>query len=268
MEHEPARPMVSPADLPLVTLDNNALIAVRDLEPAAGAVHELLAMKRAGQIDINITLSTGLEAGRDGSRLDWQDHIAWLESLGIARGNIFTGPRTIGFRTPDAPDAITFGVEYEVALNIRIHTILRPKIPFDWHDFRDAECIRADLPLQALAEYDLAQKGFYIPPTPQHPRQRPTPYYDALPPEGQAQVRALYQRLQRVWHNAKNDSLGLYNHLTVAAHTAHPERSVFVTSDKHFLAATKLAKLRALGFRGEILTPDKAVEFLRAATIG
>lgn len=254
----------NPADVPLVTLDTNALIAVREQEPDAAAVHELLEMNRAGLLTINITLSTALEAGRGGKRLEWQEHIAWLESLGIAKGHIFTGPRTVGFRTPDAPDAITFGVEYELALNERVHLILRPSIPYRWYDYRNAECERAGVPVQAMAEYDFAQMHFYIPPTPQHPKNPPTPHYDALNPEDQACLRDLYTKLHRKWHNAKNDALGFYNHVTVAAHTTHPEWAVFVTRDAHFLAPTKLTALRALGYLGQILPPAQALAFLQA----
>lgn len=90
MQQVQARTTVNLADLPLVTLDYNALIAVREHEPAEGAVNELLAMNRAGQIVINITLSTGLEAGRHGERLEWPELIAWLKCLEITENNIFT----------------------------------------------------------------------------------------------------------------------------------------------------------------------------------
>jgi hypothetical protein len=259
MDEEPLR---NPIDLPLVTLDNNALIALRENEPEATAVNELLAMNRTGVIAINIALSTGLEAGRGGIRWEWREHIEWLENLGIAKSNIFTGPRTIGFTSSTEPGVMIFDPELETQLNERVHAILFPRIPFYWYSFRDDECTRVGLSLIGMAEYDSAQMHDYIPPTPQHPQQRLTPHYDALSPEEQTQVQYLHRRLQRTWHNAKNDALGLYNHLTLVAHTAHPERSVFVTSDHHFLKASVLPRLRALGFKGEILSPDKAVEFL------
>lgn len=63
--------------------------------------------------------------------------------------------------------------------------------------------------------------------------------------------------------NKKNDALGFYNHITQAAYTTHPEYAVFVTNDGNFRKMTKLAALRQIGFRGEILPPAKAVTFLR-----
>jgi hypothetical protein len=263
MEEEHPR---NPADLPLVTLDNNALIAVREHEAEAPAVNELLAMNRAALIVINITLSTGLEAGRGGNRIDWPEQITWLESLSIARANIFTGPRTIGFRAADAPNTITSSRDYELALNQRMHSIVRPTIPFSWYSYRDHKGASAGVSAEALAEYDFASMHNFIPPKPQHPAMARPSVFDQLSPEQQQQVRQLHKSLRRNWRNAKNDSLGLYNHLTAAAHTTHPEWSVFVTSDGDFLGPTKLDDLRALGFPGEILRPAAAVAFLRGVT--
>lgn len=257
----------NPADLPLVTLDNNALIAVRENEPAAETVNKLLAMNRARRIIINITLSTGLEAGRGGVRREWAEHIAWLESLGIGKSNIFTGPRTIGFISLTEPGVTYFDCAFETQFNERIHHILFPKIPFYWDDFRDAQCACAGLPVQAIAEYDLSQRPFYIPLTPHHPRKAPTPHFDALSTEEQLRVQDLHRRLKHIWHNAKNDALGLYNHLTTAAYTNHPEWSVFVTDDKNFLKPAKLTQMRALGFKGEILPPGETVSFLRTVVV-
>lgn len=76
----------------------------------------------------------------------------------------------------------------------------------------------------------------------------------------------LCERLAQTWMNAKNDALGLYNHLTQAANTNHPEHAVFVTNDCNFRKQTKLDALRKLGFQGEILLPDQAVTFLLKLT--
>lgn len=255
-------PCRQPADLPLVTLDNNALVAVRKNEPDADAVRELLSMNRAGQIVINITVSTALENQRPGETLGWTDHIAWLETLGIARESIFTSWRTVAFSTPDAPHVMTFGVEYELALIERVHAILFPNIPFMWRDYLEREAGRNGVAWQAMEEYDAAEAGFYIPPTPQSPPRRPTPAYDALGAEGQARVRSVRAECQRVWRNAKNDALGFHSHLTLAWHTSHQEWAVFVSSDGNFHKQTKLAKLSALGYRGRILRPRDAVVFL------
>lgn len=257
----------NPADLPLVTLDNNALVSLRREEPAAQAVRDLLALNRAGRIAINITLSTALEAQLPDDQLRWDNHIEWLESLGIAKSNIFTGPRTVGFTTPGAPNTITFDPALEIQLNERIHEILFPTIPFMWRDYRAREGARAGLSARAMAEYDHAQMGMYIPPTPSHPRRPPTPTYDALIPNEQDRLRAAHEKFARTWHNRKCDALGLYNHLTLAWHTNHPAHAVFVTSDRNFRKTTKLAALRNLGLMGEVLSPAEAVRFLHAITV-
>lgn len=256
----------NPADLPAVTLDTNALIAVRDNTPDAKAAHELLDMNRAELITIYVTLSTALEAGRDGKRWAWADESATLESWGIAKANIFTTQRTIGFQYPAEPGVTIFDEALSRDLMERVHEIVHWEIPFQWRDYRDRECQKAGLSLEALREYDSADMGTYIPPTPHHPSQKPTPTFDALDETQQEQVRQFHEKRRRKWNNAKNDSLGLYCHLTVAAHMHHPEWSVFVTSDDHFLASTKLPAFRKLGFRGEILRPAEAVNFLRTVT--
>jgi hypothetical protein len=247
----------NPADLPLVTLDNNALIALRRNEPAAPAVRKLLEMNRTLVISLNVTISTALEAQRPDDRMEWQDRIAWLETLGIARGNIFTGPRTVGFVTADAPNAVTFDADLERLMNQRIHTILFPNMPFSWAAYRDRETTDlTDTQKQALLELEVKRfGGIYIPPL-------PTPALDALSSTEREELAKRLAELHRRWFNAKNDALGLYNHISLAWHTAHPEYSVFVTSDGNFRKRTKLEALRALRFRGEILPPAEAVTFL------
>lgn len=254
----------NPADLPLVTLDNNAVVAVRDSDSNAPAVNELLRLNRAGQIVINVTFSTALEAGPGGKYRDTQQYVLWLESLGILRRNIFTHSRTLGFVDPSDPGVISFDSGRETQEMMHLHHIMFPQIPFLWNESRDVRCARAGLPPMAMAEYELAQDPYYIPLTPRHPPQPPTPRYDALTPDEQTQIQDLYVRIKRKWHNAKNDSLGLYAHLTTAAETMHPEWSVFVTSDEDdFLKPTKLRQIRAMGFRSGILRPVEAVAFLR-----
>src|SRR5262249_18925818 len=98
----------NPEDLPLVTLDNNALIALRNDEAAAPAVRELLEMNRTGLIVANVTMSTAMEAQREVGQSDWQGQRTRIESLGIARDHIFTSSRSIGFETPEAPGVPMF----------------------------------------------------------------------------------------------------------------------------------------------------------------
>ena len=96
--------------------------------------------------------------------------------------------------------------------------------------------------------------------------QPPTPALDTLEQAEREELRALCEQLHWEWANKKNDALGFYNHLTQAAHTTYPERSVFVTNDRNFRKKTKLAELRKLGFRGEILLPAAAVAFICKVT--
>ncbi len=151
---------------------------------------------------------------------------------------------------------------------MRIHHILFPNIPFSWVEYRDQECAShgiVDTKREALIE--LNRQDLYIPYFwPQAPAQLPTPALDALGQREREEVRDLYKRLHRRWMNAKNDALGLYNHLTQAAHATHPEQAVFVTNDRNFLRRTKLAALRELGFPGEILPPAEAVVFVLKVT--
>ncbi len=259
---EHSQPPPNPADRPLVTLDHNALIALRENEPDAPAVRELLAMNRAGIIILNVTMNTAMENQRGGRLLDMQAYEAWLLGLGIAKDHIFTGWQFTAFSTPEAPDAMTVDPQLDVAFMSRIHAAVFPSIPFSWFEYRDRKRERLGLPRQALAEVDRLR--WY----PGSPSLRPaTPALDALGPSEQKELRALSAELHRAWNNTKNDALGLHNHISQALHTAHPERAVFVTSDQQLWRrqATREA-IRTLGYPGEILPPARAVEHLRAIT--
>ncbi len=167
------------------------------------------------------------------------------------------------------PNTIYFDHELELGLYERVHQILFPNIPSWWYDYRDQECTRLDIVgtrRKALAELDALSLGRYIPPTPQAPQRQPTPALDTLEQTEQEALRATLNRLIKTWMNAKNDSMGLYNHLTRAVNTTYPERAVFVTSDHNFRKLTKLSALRQLGFRGEILPPAEAVAFILKIT--
>jgi hypothetical protein len=257
----------NPADRPLVTLDNNVVITLRnnDLnDPTMQPAHQLLAFNRAGMITLNVTLSTALEEQRPGEKLAMHEYAAWLQEQGVASGNTFTSSRSIGFRIPGSgPNTITFDTCLEHALNERIHRILFPGVPFSWFEYRDQECARRNIVgIQREALIELDARDFYIPYSPQAPAQLPTPALDGLGQTEREEVYDLYKRLHRRWMNAKNDALGLYSHLTHAAYTTYPERAVFVTNDRDFLRPTKLMALRALGFPGEVLRPVEAIAFL------
>ena len=93
-----------------------------------------------------------------------------------------------------------------------------------------------------------------------------TPVLDTLKQTERDELWAICEDLYRRWTNKKNDALGLYNHITQALYTTHPEYAVFVTNDRNFRKQTKLAALRQLGFRGEILPPAEAVAFICKVT--
>lgn len=252
-------PQRNMADLPLVTLDNNPLIALRNDEPDAPAVRALLDLNYAGLIAINVTRSTAMEAQRLTDRLEEPDLIAWLKSLGITRDNILTSWRSVGFETPGAPDTMTFDPRLELALTEHIHTILHPEMPFMWHVYRQSACENHHLTetqVQALLELETLHWG------PTRIPLCPTPGLDALSNDEREGLAKFLERLNRRWFNAKNDAEGIHIHITLAWHTTHPEHSVFVTSDKRLRTETKRAALRALGYRGEILPPADAITFL------
>jgi hypothetical protein len=151
---ESAPPPLNPADRPLVTLDNNALIALREDEADAPAVRELLALNRAGVIALNVTLNTALENQRAGAPMDMQAQEAWLLGLGIAKDRIFSSWRFVPFSTPEAPNAMTFDPQLDVAFMCHIHKIVAPNIPFDWHVYRNEETKASDKSQRAMAELD------------------------------------------------------------------------------------------------------------------
>jgi hypothetical protein len=251
------------ADLPLVTLDTNPLIALRNNEPDAPAVRDLLDLNRAGLISVNVTFSTVIELHDPYDERGWQETIDWLASLGIAREYISTTSRSIGFTTPGEPDVMTFSVMHEVQFDQRIHGVLAPGKPFTWYPYRRLETRHlSDLQRQALAELDDLRMGpIRIPP-------RLTPALDALSADERERLKALLDDLHHRWINKKNDASGFHCHLTLAWHTTHREQAVFVTSDRHFLAQSRSQALRSLGYVGEILPPADAVAFLREVTAG
>jgi hypothetical protein len=256
----------NPADRPLVTLDNNALIALRENEPTA-AVQQLLALNRAGVIVVTVSQNTALEQQRVGEERDLQAQRAWLMEQGIAPENIFTAGRSIGFETPDAPGIPTFDPDLDAAAMRRVQAILAPDVPFLWRDYRNQQCRSfakakgaseelTRIYLGAPAELDRLRYSTWIPP-------RPTPALDALSAADREELRALSAQWHRFWMNWKHDALCLNNHLTRAWHTTHPERAIFVTSDGNFHKRMKLAALRELGYRGHVLRPTAAVAYLR-----
>jgi hypothetical protein len=257
----------NPADRPLVTLDNNVVITIRNNDPndpTLQSARQLLNLNRTGVIMLNVTLSTALEQQHPDAELAMHEYADWLQEQGIASSNIFTSSRTVGFRTPGTdPNTITFDPFLERALNERVHRILFPEIPFLWFEYRNQECARRNIvgiKREALIELDTRDR--YIPYSPQAPARMPTPALDVLGQTEREEVYMLHKRLLRRWRNVKNDALGLYAHLTSAVHTSYPERAVFVTNDDNFFKQTKATALRKLHFPGRILRPTDAVVFL------
>jgi hypothetical protein len=191
-----------------------------------------------------------------------QEYIAWLQKIGFASEHIFIGPRTVAF---NEQGVITWDIEREFALNQCIHYAMFPNIPFHWREYLDQQCTKLGIVgtrKEALIELD-KKKLPYIPYSPQAPQQWPTPALDTLEQDEKETLSVFYEDIYNRWGNAKNDAVGLYNHLTNAVHTTYPDQSIFVTCDKrHFL--NKIATIRRCGFRGEILRPVDALPSLRA----
>ncbi len=261
----------NPADRPLVTFDTNIVYALRNNEPDTQFAPQLLALYRAGVITINITISTALEEQRADEEREMHEYATWLQEQGIEIGHIFTHPRTIGFHIPgDPPNMPTVNPhQLELWLDARVHQILFPNIPFSWVEYCEQEYTRlgiVGIRRKAIDELDALRWDTYIPPSPQALAQRPTPALDTLEQAEREELHAILKRMNRTWWRAKNDALGLYNHLTLAAYTTYPEWAVFETSDRNFRKRTKLLALRQLGLRGEILPPAEAVAFICKVT--
>jgi hypothetical protein len=111
----------NPAELPLVTLDQNALVALRGDEPDAPAVRKLLDLNRVGLICVNVTMSTAMEAQQPKEQLEWQDLAIWIESFGIRREKIFTSSRSVGFMTLGEPNTMTFSPDAEKMLSLHFN---------------------------------------------------------------------------------------------------------------------------------------------------
>jgi hypothetical protein len=257
-------PQHDPAELPLVTLDNSVLIALRDDDTDAPAVRQILDMNRAGLIVANVTAMTGLEAQREDHQQEWHEYIAWIESQGIARAQSSTHPRSIPFVTPGAPDVATYSGQWETANAEHLQRILFPNIPFMWRDYLTQGCKErglTDTQHQAVLELDELLFGHQrMPP-------RPTPVADTLSTAEREELTSFLKRRNKKWMNAGCDREGLRIHISLALHTRHPERAVFVTSDDHFHGRTKLEALHALNFPGQILRPAEAVAFLKTISV-
>lgn len=249
----------------LVTFDNNVLIDLRkNIDPEATYARQLLDFNRQGKIAIATTISTMLERQRTGDEKSVQEIAAWLQEIGFTNEHIFMGPRTIAF---NEQGKTTFGVGLEIALNQCIHHAMFPNIAFRWREYLDQQCMKLSIEgtrKDALIELD--NKGLpYFPDSPQAPQRRPTPTLDSLEQDVLVELSDLYLNFHYKWGNAKNDSLGLYNHLTHAVQTAYPDQSIFLTNDNNF--HKKIAAIRRCGFRGEILRPAEAVAFIERVAV-
>jgi hypothetical protein len=175
------------------------------------------------------------------------------DALGIAPENINRGPRYL---------------DQGLVLNHRLQEILKPSIPFDLNEYISRECKKlgiAGTKLEAMNEIYLADVNlFYIPPSADAPWNRPTPHLDALEESEREELSQLYKRLLKTWRRGKWDPLALYEHITNAVYTPHPEHSIFVTDDQaDFIKGDKLEVIRRLGFPGKILSPQDAIDFIK-----
>ncbi len=249
----------------LVTLDNNILIDLRkNIDPVATYARQLLNFSREGKITVATTLSTMLERQPTGEEMSVQELLVWLVKIGIASEHNFKGPQTIAF---NVQGIFTFGVDREFALNQCIHSAMFPTIPFYWYDYLEQQCAERNIigtRKAAIFELD-DKKSPYIPHSPQAPQEWPTLALDTLEQDEREALAIIFEEIYRKWGNKKNDSLGLYNHLTNAVHTTFPDQSIFVTCDRHF--HKKIAAIHRCGFRGEILRPADAVAFIERVAV-
>lgn len=253
-----------------ITFDSNMLIAVRNDEKGianenekktAALTRELLGFNRAGTITVNVTLTSLLELTY-GGRMSLQELTDWLMGLGIARENIHRGTHPIAWNS--IPPTLNHGL----ALNHQLQEILSPSISFYLNEHIIQECKKLGLAgtkLEAMNEIYLDDVNpFYIPPSADAPRSRPMPHLDALEELEKEELSQLYKGWQKAWHRGKWDTLALYEHITNAVYTPHPEHSIFVTNDlADFIKEGKLEAIRRCGFPGKILSPEDAIEFIK-----
>lgn len=258
-------------DRPYVTFDSNMFIAARNDEEGtanendkktAALTHELLGFNRAGTITVSVTLTSLLELTA-GGRMSPQELTDWLMGLGIAQENIHRGPRPIAYKVGDT---VLSSPDQGVALNHRLQEILSP-ILFDLNEHVRQECEKlgiAGTELEAMNEIYLVDVYIYFPPTADAPWNRPTPHLDALEESDREKLATLYKRLLKTWRRGKWDTLALFEHITNAVYTPHPEHSIFVTNDQaDFIKKGKLEAIRKLGFPGQILDPQQAIDFIK-----
>jgi hypothetical protein len=144
---------------PLVTLDYNPLLAYFKVEDGdsdanakhmadAAAVRSLIALQSAGVIRLMVTIASAMENQPRDKVFDIQAWSSRLTALGLDSQDIFVSPLLLPFSTPDAPDSMTFGPDYDMWLNMFIHAILNQgnvepgakNIDAQWHDAGFAHC--------------------------------------------------------------------------------------------------------------------------------
>ena len=97
-----------------------------------------------------------------------------------------------------------------------------PSIPFYLNEHIIQECKKLGIvgaKLETMNEIYLDDvHPFYIPPSADASRNRPTPYLDALDESSKEELFTLYKRLEKGWRRGKWDSLALYEHITNAVY--------------------------------------------------
>jgi hypothetical protein len=231
---------------PIVTLDHNPLIALEHVDepqhqPIAEAARELIRYHEAGHIALKVTSSTMLENPCPGK--EYLD-ITHYQDLGLGSVELFRGPQCLLFT--NGTDTIFAGTDWDQWFLRRVHTLLHPNIDFDLWAYRRRYCKQ-----QGLDEQEAIQiakiSGYQLLPL------------DAFAARAEAkQLRATRpdlahhaERIERKWHNAKNDALGLCTHASWGG-------AIFVTNDRDFHKKKNHDELERLT-SSQIVLPHEAI---------
>jgi hypothetical protein len=215
-----------------------------------------------------------LENQQAGKEIDIQERARWLAPLGFDSQDIFAGLQPIAVSTPDAPDAMTYGPEHDLATYHRLHDIFNRSsnpnaktIDADWRTYRDRMCMEkweqkglGGIKPTVLAELDrLRWHSGNMPP-------KPTPALDGCSAAQLAEAKAIFHTVNRQWNNASCDVNGLLIHAAHAQNSPVPQHAVFVTSDGKILRKSTRDQLQAMNYPGHVMSPQEAVAYFENLT--